>query len=37
MMALNQNLAHEELIVVNSLKYKYGVNKSRDMSRDHFA
>ena len=36
MMALNQNL---ELIVIvlNILKYKYCVNKSGDMSRDHFA
>ena len=29
-MALNQ------LIVLNIIKYKYCVNKSRDMSRDHF-
>ena len=29
---------HKELIVVlNILKSKYCVNKSRDMSRDHFA
>ena len=28
---------HKELIVLNILKYKYCVNKSRDMSRDHFA
>ena len=28
---------HKELIVLTILKYKYGVNKSRDMSRDHFA
>ena len=36
MMALNQNL---ELIVIvlNILKNKYCVNKSGDMSRDHFA
>ena len=27
----------KELIVLNILKYKYCVNKSRDMSRDHFA
>jgi len=27
---------HKELIVLNSLKYKYCVSKSRDMSRDHF-
>ena len=34
-MALNQNLAHKKLIVLNILKYKR-VNKSRDMSRDYF-
>ena len=34
MMALNQNLAHKKLIVLNILKYKR-VNKSRDMSRDY--
>ena len=28
---------HKELIVLNILKYKHCVNKSRDMSRDHFA
>ena len=28
---------HKELIVLNILKYKYCVNKSRDISRDHFA
>ena len=33
-MALNQNLAHKKLIVLNILKYKR-VNKSRDMSRDY--
>ena len=27
---------HEELIVLNILKYKYCVDKSPDMSRDHF-
>ena len=38
MMALNQNLAHmKELIVLNILKYKYRVNRSRDIPRDHFA
>ena len=42
MMAQIQNLAHiknsyKELIVLNILKYKHCVNKSRDMSRDHFA
>ena len=36
-MALNQNSAHKELIVLNILKYKYCVNKSGDMSRDCFA
>ena len=34
MIALNQDL---KLIVLNILKYKYCVNISRDMSRDHFA
>ena len=29
--------AHKELIVLKILKYKHCVNKSRDMSRDHFA
>ena len=29
--------AHKELIVLNILKYKYCVNRSRDISRDHFA
>ena len=29
--------AHEELIVHNIFKYKYCVDKSRDVSRDHFA
>ena len=28
---------HKELIVLNILNYKYCVNKSRDMSCDHFA
>ena len=28
---------NKELIVLNILKYEYCVNKSRDMSRDHFA
>ena len=28
---------HKELIVLNILKYNHCVNKSRDMSRDHFA
>ena len=28
---------HKELIVLNILKYEYCLNKSRDMSRDHFA
>jgi len=28
---------HKELIVLNIFKYKYSVNKSRDMSRDHLA
>ena len=28
---------HEELTVLNILKYKYCVNKALDMSRDHFA
>ena len=28
---------NKELIVLNILRYKYCVNKSRDMSRDHFA
>ena len=42
MMAQIQNLAHiknsyKELIVLNILKYKHCVNKSRDMSRDPFA
>ena len=42
MMAQIQNLAHiknsyKELIVLTILKYKHCVNKSRDMSRDHFA
>ena len=37
MFALNQNLAHKELTVINILKYKHCVNKSRDKSRDHFA
>ena len=36
MMALNQNLALI-VIVLNILKNKYGVNKSDDMSPDHFA
>ena len=27
---------HKQLIVLNSLKYKCCVSKSRDMSRDHF-
>ena len=29
--------AHKELIVLNISKYEYCVNKSRDMSLDHFA
>ena len=37
MIALDQHLAHRELIVLNILKYNYCVHKSRDMSRDHFA
>ena len=38
MMALNQNFGtHKELIVRNILKYKYRVNESRDMAREHFA
>ena len=28
---------HKELIVLNILNYKYWVNKSGDMSREHFA
>ena len=36
MMALNQNLALI-VIVLNILKNKYCVNKSGDMSPDHFA
>ena len=38
MITLNQTLAHinTERIVLNILKYKHCVNKSRDMSRDHF-
>ena len=28
---------HKEIIVLKILKYKYCVNQSRDMSRDHFA
>ena len=28
---------HKELIVLNILKYKYCVHKSRGMSRDYFA
>ena len=28
---------HKELIVLNILKYKHSVNKSRDMSLGHFA
>ena len=27
---------HKEPIVLNILKYQYWVNKSADMSRDHF-
>ena len=27
---------HKELIVLNIIKYNYCVNKSGDMSRDHF-
>ena len=27
---------HKELIVLNIIENKYCVNKSRDMSRDHF-
>ena len=37
MMVLNQNLAPKELIVLNILKYKHRVNKSRDMSRGYFS
>ena len=37
MMALNRNLAHEEVIVLNILTYRYCVNKSQDISRNHFA
>ena len=38
-MELNQNvsLILKELILLNILKHKYCVIKSRDMSRDHFA
>ena len=36
MMALNQNLAHKELIAFTILNYKFCVNQSRDMSREHF-
>ena len=36
-MALNQNLETKELIVLNTLKYKYCANKSRDLPLDHFA
>ena len=28
---------HRELIVLNIIKYKYCVNKSRDMSRDNMS
>ena len=28
---------HKELTIINILKYKHCVNKSRDKSRDHFA
>ena len=35
--AESQFRTHKELIVLNILEYKYRVNKSRDMSRDHFA
>ena len=28
---------NKELIVLNTLRCKYCVNKSRDMSRDHFS
>ena len=37
MMALNQNLAHIKNSSSFMLKYKHCVNKSRDISRDHFA
>ena len=38
-MELTQNLPqiNKELIVLNILRCKYCVNKSRDMSRDHFS
>ena len=37
-MALNQNFGtHKELIVRHILKYKYWINESRDMAREHFA
>ena len=36
-MELNQNFAHKETIVFKIGMYKYCVNKSGDMSRDHFA
>ena len=29
--------AHKELTVLNFLKYKYNVNKSRDIPRDYLA
>ena len=38
MLSLNINLAHvKNGIVLNILKYKYCINKSRDMSRDRFS
>ena len=30
-------VTNKELIVLNILRFKYCVNKSRDMSRDHFS
>ena len=34
---LSKTGTHKELIALNILEYKYRVNKSRDLSRDHFA
>ena len=36
-MKLNQNFAHKETIVFKIWMYEYCVNRSGDMSRDHFA
>ena len=37
-MELNQNFSiHEELIILNTLRWKYCVDKWRDISRDNFA